>query len=579
MTSSPLARRGLGGALLALALLGVVLGERERRSVYTTSDEPEHVRAARELRYGPGVVSNFEHPVVMKVLAGAFLRPERPVRFVDETRDARRAFPFLYGALVAVAAGWAAWRSGKVAGLSVGAILLAEPTVRVHSTLVQSDLLLTLFLTAAAAAVDAASSALGSSRRRWLLAAGGAYGLGLASKYSALPFLPVFAAVAAVALWPRRTAPPGPGKKRGRAGGPPSARPPAALAAVLSRVLVPAAVVAAAIQQGALLTTPVEALKAGVVRKFESLAEGRAALAAASSLPRGAAAYAAGLLWVKASATPGARYNYFLGEVSGNGFLLYFPVALAVKLTAATVVLLLGALAAAALALARGPSARRGRRARLLFRRCSVPVSLGLAYLALAMLSDVNIGVRHVLPSVPLLLVGAAGALRTALAGRRRLLAALLVVAALLSTAEAVATRGREIPFGNVFVGGPPGVRRLLSDSNVEWGEAQERLFERASRGDLGRVGLVVLALDLEEAARRGLPQVDDLSARPVDTAIVSVHVHDLALALARNTEDYANVAWLRGWLVPLVAEIRERATSVEPLGDEYLVFRLRPGG
>lgn len=569
--------------LVLLAGLALLLGEGMRRGLYTTSDEPEHLRAARELAYGPGVVSNFEHPVVMKALAAAALRPERPAPFVLETRDGRRAFPWLYAALVLVAGSWAARRAGAVAGLAVAALLVAEPTVRAHATLVQSDLLLTLFLAGAAAGVDLAGSAAGRRRRWLLLGAGLAYGLGLASKYSALPFLVPFLAVAAVSVLgggrsqrapraARRRAAPGTGARER-----PRARLVAAGKPVLLLVGLPSVVVAFAVQQAALSGTPLPELEAGIARKFEGLPEGETALSAAGRLPRGAAAYLAGLLWVKASATPGARYNYFRGEVSGDGFLLYFPAALALKLTTATVLLLATAALAGVAGLARGPSRRRRRLAALLLRRAGVAAALGGGYLAMAALSDVNIGVRHVLPSVPLFLVAAAGTLRTLLRRRRRLAAGLLALAALLAGAEAFALRGREIPFGNLLAGGPPGVRKVLSDSNVEWGESQQALFDRVDRGDLGRVGAVILSLDVEEAARHGIRQVDELDARPLDTVVMSVHLHDLGVALARNTESYRNVAWLRGWLVPLVLGVKERAASVEPLGDSYLVYRLRP--
>lgn len=577
----PVRAWGLRLGLLLLAGLALALGDAMRRQLYTTSDEPEHLRAARELAYGPGVVSNFEHPVVMKALAAAALRPERPSPFVLETRDGRRPFPWLYAALVLVAGGWAARRAGAAAGISVAAILVAEPSLRAHAALVQSDLLLTLFLTAAAAAVDLGGSARGRRRTAFLAAGGVAYGLGLASKYSALPFLLPFLAVAAVSLLRAERRAPGPRAARKKAARTPlPARRPRLVAAGRAVVLllgVPSVVLAFAIQQAALRGTSVADLKAGIARKFEGLPEAGPALAAAERLPRGVAAYAAGLLWVKASAVPGARYNYFNGAVSGKGFLLYFPEALALKLTTATVVLLAVAILAVAVGLARGPTLRRRRVASLLLRRGGIALVLGAGYLAMAALSDVNIGVRHVLPCVPLFLVGASGVLRTALRRHRRILAGLVVLAAVGAGAEAFAMRGREIPFGNLLAGGPQGVRRFLSDSNVEWGEAQQRLFDRVDRADLGRIGAVVLSLDVEEAARHGIRQVDELDAQPLDTVVMSVHLHDLGVALERNTESYRNVAWLRGWLVPLVRGVKDRAVSVEPLGDEYLVYRLRP--
>ncbi|MGZ6989040.1 MAG: hypothetical protein ACXVH0_08780, partial [Thermoanaerobaculia bacterium] len=74
------------GAVILLALLGA---ERARFSLWTTSDEFPHLAAAREWRDVPGMVSNFEHPVLMKVLAGSALREGRPDLEIDETRAGR----------------------------------------------------------------------------------------------------------------------------------------------------------------------------------------------------------------------------------------------------------------------------------------------------------------------------------------------------------------------------------------------------------------------------------------------------------------------------------------------------------
>ena len=75
---------------IALALFSILTfagATRARFAQWTTSDEPPHLAAARERRRGPGMVSNFEHPVLMKVLAGSFLRAGRP----DLERSTRRA--------------------------------------------------------------------------------------------------------------------------------------------------------------------------------------------------------------------------------------------------------------------------------------------------------------------------------------------------------------------------------------------------------------------------------------------------------------------------------------------------------
>jgi hypothetical protein len=320
----------------------------------------------------------------------------------------------------------------------------------------------------------------------------------------------------------------------------------------------------------------------GIEAQFDGLTELSPAVWMANHLPRGLAAYGTGLLWVRASSVPGSRPNSFFGVVSGKGWPAYFTVALAIKLTAAAVLLLFGGatLAAGVAALARTGGRwrlRASRLAGLVAARSFVPGSMALCYLVAASLSNVNIGVRHVLPVVPLGLVAATGVLSTLLSRRRRALHAAFALLVLAAGAEAFAARGREIPFGNLFVGGPSGTRRVLSDSNVDWGEAQGRLYERAARGDLGRVAVVSLAFDAESGGPLGLAQSGSIDSPRADSAAVSVFLLDLAHALKENGEDYPKITWIKGWLVPLVDSIEGRAVSVEPLGDSWVIYRLGP--
>jgi len=579
--------------LAALGLLGWWGSDQVRRQAWTTNDEPVHVKACRELRSGDGVVSNFEHPVLMKVFGAAGLGDARARRPIDETRNARTFFPALFGLFVVVSGGWAALRAGPWAGAAVAALLVAEPTVRAHAALVTSDLLIALLLVGAAFLLDVSDT---ESRpgRAALVAAGVVYGLAMASKYSALPFLPVFGAVAFLRLrrprsprlLGRRSVP----RQKEKVAPPLPERLPVQRAAwlVLAAVVLPALATAWTVQETVMSSTSRESLVRGIRAQFADSQPLEKALWMGENLPKGLAGYGAGLLWVRASSVPGFRPNYFFGRVSGKGNIAYFPVALAVKLTTATVAMFLTALAVALVVLGAAMRPRRAgegasralRRGRLVGARAFVPGALALAYLGAASLSDVNIGVRHVLPVVPLGLVAAAGLFTTHFASHRRVLAAVLGVVVLAAAGEAFAARGREVPFGNLLVGGPSGTHRVLGDSNVDWGEAQGALYERARRGDLGRTAVVGLAFDPFEANPLGLSWSDSIDESPADTAAVSVFMLDLGHALKENTEGYRKIDWMKERIVPLIDAIERRATSAEPLGDEYVLYRLgHPGG
>lgn len=579
-------RRGLSRPLLAgllgLAALAVWAADHGRRDYFTTADEPEHVRACRELRSGPGVVSNFEHPVLMKVLGAAGLAESPPGRRVEEVRAARRLFPFVFGLLVFASGAWAAARAGPTAGLAVAAIVAAEPTLRGHAPLVHTDLLLTALLVTAAACLDL-SGPPRAPRRALLVLSGVVYGLALAAKYSALPFLPVFLAVAVLRLRGGRgalaAAPAGEkGRKRRRKERPVVPGPSwggAARRAVLL-VGVPAVATAILLQQAVVASTTSRGdLDRAVAERFVRLPQYQDGVRAAAALPRGLTAYAAGLLWVRASSVPGARVNTFLGEARSTGSLLYFPAALSLKLTTAVVAGLAAALAAVAVVLLRRSAPGRRRRLRLLAARGLLPILLGGAYLGAAMTANVNIGVRHVAPAVPLLLVGAAAVLVTTLRGRRR--AALLAAVTALALLEAGAYLGREIPFGNLLAGGPQGVRRVLSDSNVDWGERLDAVFERASEGELGRVGVLSLFWDEQAAEEAGVVLAEEYVPGRFDTLFVSTFLWDLGPALERSRESGGKIAYFREWLGPWVRRVRADARSVEPFLDEYVLIRLRP--
>lgn len=577
------ARRSGFPLLAALVLLGLAAAwgaDRSRRDFFTTADEPDHVRACRELRSGPGVVSNFEHPVLMKVLGAAGLPRAAERREIDEVRAARRLFPVVFGLLAFVAGLWASRRSDAAAGLAVAALVALEPTLRGHAPLVHTDVLLTTLLVVAAALLDL-SGPPGRPRLPLLVLSGAAYGLALAAKYSALPFLPVFLAAAALRLrgTAKRPEPPARAGRRDRRTRPPAAPEagwPTAMRRAAVAVALPALLTGLLVQQAVVASTTAKSdLLDGIARKFEGYPGRLGLLKAASSLPRGIAAYVAGLTWVRVSSVPGARFNYFLGEVSGRGRLLYFPVALAVKLTTAAVLALVAAalLAAATALRPRGPGRRR--RLRLLAARSLLPFLLGAAYLGAAMLADVNIGVRHVAPSIPFFLVAAAGVLRTA--GRGIVRPAIAVAVVALAALEALHARGREIPFGNLLVGGPPGVRRVLSDSNVDWGERLDRAFARAARGDLGRVGVVSLFWDEDAARAAGVERVFDRLPAGLDTLVVSAFLWDLGPPLERTSETGPKWVYFRERFAAFLKGVRDSAPSPEPFLDEYVIVRLRP--
>jgi tetratricopeptide (TPR) repeat protein len=150
--------------------------------------------------------------------------------------------------------------------------------------------------------------------------------------------------------------------------------------------------------------------------------------------------------------------SYILGKVYAHGKWFYFPVALSLKWSVG----MLGLLGLALYAFVTG-RVRKPREAFFLL----LPA---LFYLAVAMESRLNIGVRHVLPVFPFAFA-LAGAGAWALMRQNR--AWLYPVAALLlwHTVDSVRMFPNYIPYANILWGGPSKTHLYLSDSATDWGQ------------------------------------------------------------------------------------------------------------
>jgi len=170
------------------------------------------------------------------------------------------------------------------------------------------------------------------------------------------------------------------------------------------------------------------------------------------------------------------HFAYLLGERATRGFLLYYPIAIAVKTPLA--LLIAGSVGAVALARRRVRGDARGFAAWAL-----APAAWVLAAMTL---TGVNIGLRHVLPAWPALLaLAGAGAAELARGGRT---ARLLVVALGAWAAVAAATITPDhLAYFHELAGGPDRGDRILIDSNLDWGQDEGRMRAWvAARRDAG---------------------------------------------------------------------------------------------
>ncbi|MGE0445762.1 MAG: tetratricopeptide repeat protein [Vicinamibacterales bacterium] len=188
-------------------------------------------------------------------------------------------------------------------------------------------------------------------------------------------------------------------------------------------------------------------------------------------------AFSQGLLLLQYASD--ANPAYLAGDISVDGWWYYFPFAFLIKTPLAKI-----GLVAAGLWI--GARSMRGRWDSP-FAFIVIPAT---AFVAFAMLSGFNIGMRHILPALPFTLLLATAGARTLLLSPRP--AARLVLAALLafSAVEYARAYPHPLTFFNQLVGGPENGYRYLADSNLGWGQQLKPLKEWMADNGVDHVNL-----------------------------------------------------------------------------------------
>lgn len=405
---------------------------------------------------------------------------------------AGRMMNIVAGVLMLLAAAALADRLfGPPAGLLAGAVLAFEPNIVGHASLMSTD---SLFVATALAYLLALDRGLTAPSARAAIVLGLALGVAIVAKYTGLALVPATAALALLYRHEMRTRP----WQRW-------------LAEALFALL--AALVVVWVAYGAHVST-----------SFPFV-----------SVP----GFIGGLAQVKGLVSHGFM-AYYDGQ-TGHHWPSYFLACLALKTPLPELILWLLALAATTSMVMRGDLGRR-----------LLPVATAAGFLVIGIVSNLNIGVRHILMvyAAAAVAVGALVHWRAPFLPRSAASGVVPILLVLALAVESVRFAPHEISYFNQIAGGPRGGIRYLGDSNLDWGQDLKALKAVMEREGIDEVILAYLGTTDPEfygIRYQYLPYMfygsthDDLVVDP-GREVLAVSTNNLQ-GIVSGKDDYA---WLR---------------------------------
>lgn len=276
--------------------------------------------------------------------------------------------------------------------------------------------------------------------------------------------------------------------------------------------------------------------------------------------------YLLGLLMVTQRSS-GGNTGYFLGEVSAGGWPHYFPTVYLLKEPLPVLLLILTGLILALISIKRS-WLKYGFRFREYLRTDFAEFSMLLFiifYWAYSIRSPLNIGIRHILPTIPLIYILTASSLKKWITipwnnspstdsyldrfyGSLRLLARSSAKAGLIALllvwflAETAAAKPYYLSYFNQLGGGVLGGYRFVTDSNYDWGQDLKRLEAFAAENHIDKIAVDYFGGD-SPTYRLGDRFVPWWSARnnpaAEDITWLAVSVNTLQSALARTAPGF----------------------------------------
>ena len=173
------------------------------------------------------------------------------------------------------------------------------------------------------------------------------------------------------------------------------------------------------------------------------------------------------------------RRAFLMGEISDTGWWYYFPFAFLIKTPISLIVFLIGGLAICAL----NWKKLSGSTAFIL-----LPPGI---YMAAAMSSGMDIGLRHILPVYPFIVVLAALFAAMVFRWKHRFISAIFVISCIFWSIEFARVYPHNLAFFNSFIGGPANGYKYLADSNVDWGQDLKGLKAWMDQNNVKTINLI----------------------------------------------------------------------------------------
>lgn len=251
----------------------------------------------------------------------------------------------------------------------------------------------------------------------------------------------------------------------------------------------------------------------------------------------------------------GGHTIYFLGEVSAAGWWYYFPLVFLMKEPIPSLLLIFLAVVAGLVFLAKKLTTKS-------YKLKALSDYLGLHFPEFSMLvfiiiywgysiwSPLNIGVRHILPTLPFIYILSAGVLKNRLPFKK----ILTVIVAGWFLIETVLAWPYFLSYANQFVGGPPNAWKYTVDSNYDWGQDLKRLKSWAEENQIEKIAVDYFGAGDPKFAlgdkaeywwsAKGTPQIEGIEWLAVSVSTLQGAFGRLAPGQPRQPED--EYRWLK---------------------------------